>query len=202
MHHPRPLPLRVLPTPHERLEGARRVGEGAHALTRRVVGVDEGPVKGHAGISARKKQRVGFAGLEGLVVEGGHLHALLEGRDAVVGVVWVVRRGRLGVCVGWDKGERGDERNEASMYPAFPGLEFVTGTTARLLVTAVVGERVDWKGRAAGGARSGHSPLALKARSVFLSNMVKGINCPRLLGIPSGTGLQKYAGINEPFVKA
>ena len=52
------------------------------------------------------------------------------------------------------------------------------------------------------GERSGYSPLASKARSVFLSNMVKGINCPRLFGIPSGTGLQKYAGINEPFVKA
>lgn len=89
MHHPGPLPLCVLPTSHERLEGARRVGEGADALTRGIVGVDEGPVEGNARVSTGKEQCVGFAGLEGLVVQGGHFHALLEGGDAVVGVVWV-----------------------------------------------------------------------------------------------------------------
>ena len=32
--------------------------------------------------------------------------------------------------------------------------------------------------------------------------MVKGISSPKLLGIPSGTGLQKYAGIRVPLVNA
>jgi len=87
MHHPRPLPLRILPTPHERLKRPRRIGEGAHALTRSVVGVDKGAVEGDAGRATRQEQRVGLPGLEGFVVDSRHFHALLEGGDAVVGVV-------------------------------------------------------------------------------------------------------------------
>ena len=45
-------------------------------------------------------------------------------------------------------------------------------------------------------------PLALKAKGPAWSLTVKGINSPKLLGIPSGTGLQKYAGTSEPLVKA
>lgn len=88
MYHPGPLPVRVLPAPHECLERSTRISERADAVAGGVVGVDKGAVESDTRSAAVQEELIGLAGLERLVVEGHDFHALLNRGDAIVGVVW------------------------------------------------------------------------------------------------------------------
>ena len=44
--------------------------------------------------------------------------------------------------------------------------------------------------------------IGIEAKGPHWSLTVKGINSPKLLGNPFGTGLQMYAGMREPLVNA
>ena len=71
----------------EVLEYSAGVGEAPHAGTGGVVGVEHRPVERYAGGAAAEHQGVRLPGDEGPAVLGGDQEALMDGQDAVLGVV-------------------------------------------------------------------------------------------------------------------
>ena len=88
VNHAGDIAFRVRPTAGEVLEDSSGIDEHTCSRTGGIHGVDEGSVERHAWGAAAEEQGVGLAGHERSVVHCGNLHALLYGKDGVVGIIY------------------------------------------------------------------------------------------------------------------
>ena len=203
----------VPPAAGEVGEGAAGVGEGADAEHGRGFGEEHGAVEGDVRVAGADVELVGLARDQGPAVQGGDADALRDGGDFVEGVVCVNGLGWLGwVGKRWCGIRREGLLERVRLTEGSDDVRGVAWGGVGHGWGHQIGARcgwtwsgqllyVQWMIESWGGRRKDR-PLALKASGPAWSLIRKGSSSPSDLGMPSGFGWQKYAGTNEPLVKA